>query len=136
MRLLKFGSRADKKDYELISDLDSILSEPISFKLHGRVRVIRPVSTEEFLHFSNALAKLYDLQEKSGVTPEELISRYFDLAKSIIEDITRKDIEDMAQVQIAGLFALLMDVVTGKAHADNEKKKKELLVRELRNKHS
>ena len=136
MRLFKFESRASKKDYELISDLDSILSEPISFKLHGRVRVIRPVSTEEFLRFSNALAKLYDLQEKSGVTPEELISRYFDLAKSIIEDISRKDIEDMAQVQIAGLFALLMDVVTGKAHADNEKKKKELLMRELRNKHS
>lgn len=106
-----------KEGVGIVADLDALIDEPIRFKLHGKVHTIKPISSQSFLVFTNNLAKLWDLREKNQVTPEELITKYFDLMSSVCETITVQDIKDMTQPQIASLFQLVLDAVSGKAQA-------------------
>lgn len=123
MNLMRFRKKSIPKDVELISDIDAILAQPIYFRLHGKVRSIKPVSTENFLKYTAALSGFYGLREQKNVTPDELINAYHELAKSISDDISRDDICQMTQAQVAAMFTLILKSVSGEAQAEAEKKK-------------
>lgn len=107
---------------DVVRDLDAIISEPVFFKLHGKVREIRPISTAGYLKYVNSLAALYELKDKQTVSADELIDRYFELVSAVCDDFTREDIEEMGQQQIGALFQLILDTISGKSQVEAEKK--------------
>jgi len=104
----------------VVADLDALLNESVYFKLHGKTHEIKPLSAKQFLILTNNLGHLLDLKEKSEITPDELVDRYYDLVSSCCETISKDDIKNMTQQQIAGLFQLVMDALTGKAQAQSK----------------
>lgn len=105
----------------IVSDLDALIAEPISFRLHGEIHSINPISTIELLRFTNAFARLKVLNETSGtLSVDDLIGAYTEVISSVCPSITRKHIESMTQSQIAALFQLVLDSVMGKAHVAPE----------------
>lgn len=127
MSLFSLRSKVESSA-QVVSDLDALVAEPIAFRFKGRVHEIKPISTIELLKFTNAFATLQALSAKSGtVSVEELVSAYAEVISSVCPSITRADVEEMTQAQVGALFQLVMDSVTGKAHAspgsnDGEKK--------------
>ena len=112
-------------NYELVSDLDKIVSETISFKLHGKTHLIKPVSAKQFFKYAQALAELHSIEGQ--VPAKELIDHYHKMTSEIVPTITRDDIAKCNQPQVAGLFRLIIDTVTGyqknKPIGEDEKKK-------------
>lgn len=113
-------SRREPKRAMVVADLDKILTTTIAFNLHGKIRKIKPFTTEMFFKYTRDLGELMSVtQEKT--TPQELIDKYFNLFADIVDPIERKDIEDCTQQQIAALFDLVVNSVTGKAHQEDGK---------------
>lgn len=128
LSLFKKTKKVSPAEVHLVADLDKIIGDPVGFRFGGKVHVIKPVSTKEFWKLSNALVELWALKDQPDVTPEELVTRYHALIASVCDSVTRSDIEGMTQAQVAGLFTLVMDAASGKAHAREEgEKKKERL---------
>lgn len=128
-----FNLRTGKKldgPVAIVSDLDKMISEPIAFRLHGKVHSIKPLSVKEFYKYSNALARLNGLRDKDQVGKDDLIDSYFVLFSSVIDSFTIKDLENMTQVQVSALFQLILDAVRGRAYTDEEEEKKKPLSRE------
>ena len=109
------------KSYDTIADLDAMIVEPVSFKLHGKIHVIKPLTTEQFFILSANLNEIYKLKEQSNFTAEQLIDKYYELMSTACKTITRKDIEDMEQYQVSALFELVVETITGKIFAEKKK---------------
>ena len=105
---------------EVYSDLDQFLETPLTFKLHGKVHSLKPVTTKEFYQLTNAMAGLYELQDKAKdqkeFSSEELVDVYYKIVSSLCDTITRKDIQRCTQAQIAGLYNVILDHAMGKGH--------------------
>lgn len=106
----------------IVADLDAILTEPIHFRLLGKVHTLEPITTENFLLYTNALAKLFQMRDEKMISSQDLIQRYFDLFSSVCKTIELKDIQGMTQAQVAGLYQLILDSFQGKSQAELEKK--------------
>ncbi len=119
-------SRTQSKPSEVIADLDALIADPVSFKMHGKTHTIKPVTTKEFMQFTNAYALFWEMKDKETVTPDELIDRYFDLISPICDSVKREDIANLTQAQVGALFNLVIEVVTAKAHVDTAQKKTSL----------
>lgn len=111
----------------VVSDLDKMIAEPIAFRLHGKVHKIKPVSVSEFFKYTNALAALTRLKDKDAFTANDILVRYYDLIAAVCDTITYKDVEQMTHAQIAALFSIVIEAVTGKAHASNDEDEKKNL---------
>lgn len=98
----------------VVADLDAITQDTVNFKLNGKIHEIKPLSTKEFLVYTNALSKLWELKEKDVVGPDELIDKYYDMVYSIVPSITKEDIGSMNQQKIGALFQLILDTVSGR----------------------
>lgn len=101
----------------VIADLDAIIQDTVSFKLNGKIHEIKPLSTKDFLIYTNALSKVWELKDKEIIKPDDLIEKYYDMVSSVVPSIKRTDIETMNQQQVGALFQLILDTVTGKAQA-------------------
>jgi hypothetical protein len=113
---------------DLISDLDALIEKPVSFRLHGRIHSILPITTETFMVYTNAFANLYELNKQEKISPKELILRYHDIISSVCKTVSVEDIENMTQPQIAALYQLIVDTVQGKTQAQiGEAEKKKLM---------
>lgn len=119
----KFKS-APKSQAKVIADLDALISEPIAFKFGGRVHLIQPIQTSEFFVITNKLAKMDLLRAKSEISKEELLKAYEDVICSACKTIKPKDIASMTQTQLAAIFQLILDCLTGKAYIESEDEKK------------
>ena len=106
---------------DVVADLDALIEQRVSFKLHGKVHEIKPISSKDFLIFTNNLSKLMELKDKNKIEAEELIEKYHGLISSLCDTIKIEDIESMTQPQVGALFQLLLDSVTGKAQATAQK---------------
>lgn len=104
---------------KIASDLDALVSEAIAFKIHGKVHTLNPVTVQEFLNFSYALTHAQSLQAQTVVSPEELIDVYFQVFASVCNTITKEDVKDMTQAQIAALFQLIVDSIMGKVQGES-----------------
>lgn len=121
---MKLWPTRSKHKVEMVADLDSLLEETVSFKLHGKTHIIKPVELQEFLKFSNAYSSLFNFSAENRVddlSTEKLKSMYFDIFSSVCETITREDVSKMGQSQIGALYQLIVDKVTGKADVDKKK---------------
>lgn len=114
MSLLNFKKR--ELQVELISDLDAMIAKPVGFKLHGRVHQINPIALEEFYKFANAWTRVVSWKESDSIKPDEYLDGLTSLFSSVCPSINRQDVEKLTQAQAAGLFELILETVTGKAH--------------------
>lgn len=105
----------------IIADLDALIDEQISFKLHGKQHFISSVSTITFFKFAEKLAALNSLREKENLTGEELTNAYYDLINSVCDTITVEDVEKCTSAQIGALFQLVLDKVMGRLTDDKKK---------------
>ena len=110
-------------DYDVISNIDDILDKPIAFVLHGKAHQINPVTTREFLEWSKALAGLSALRDKKHNDEKELIEAHLLTINTLCPSITKEDLETATQAQIAAIYGILLDHVSGKAHTEDYKKK-------------
>lgn len=106
---------------EQIADLDAMIVEAVSFKLHGKIHTIKPLTTEQFLLLSSNLNKVYALRDKGEVTADNLIDAYYELMHTASPTIKRKDIAEMSQYQVSALFELVVETITGKLFAEKKK---------------
>lgn len=110
-----------------VQDLDAIIAEPVSFRFKGKIHTMKPFSLAEFLKFTNAQSALMSLLKDEGaiITTKDLADRYHKVISSVCPSITVDDILSMEQVQVAALYQLIIDMVTGQVdRGDGEVKKK------------
>jgi len=118
-------ARTSKKQNGPVADLDAIVAEPVYFRYGGNVHTLKPMSLETFLRFTNAQSSLMDsLREDKTLTGKELAERYHDVISSVCDTITVNDILSMEQVQVAALYQLVIDLVTGQVDMGGGESKK------------
>jgi hypothetical protein len=120
MNIFNLRTGRKKEEINVVSDLDAMIADPVPFRYLGRVHKIKPISVLEFYKYTNALANLMALKDRKDATSEDMLDAYFNLFKSVCDTITHKDIESMSTAQIAALFKLTVDSITGAAQATNE----------------
>lgn len=113
---------AREENFEIIADIDKVVSSPIGIKLHGRDHRIEPLTTETFLKWSKSVGELYSLASKE-VTEDQMKQAYFNCIHSLCKTVTMDDIMKCEKSQIAALFGVILDHCTGRAHTDEYKKK-------------
>lgn len=114
-----------------VADLDAIISEPVPFRFKGRIHYLKPMQLDEFLKFSNAQSTLIaalnataeDDKEKR-LSGKRLAGMYHAIVASVCDTITLDDILSMEQAQVAALYQLVIDLVTGQVDPTGEGKKK------------
>ena len=116
-----------KKQEGPVTDLDAIVAESVSFRFKGKVHVLHPVDMETFLKFTNAQSTLMRVlgDRESVLTPQGLAEKYFEVINPLCASITLSDIMGMEQVQIAALYQLIIDMVTGQVDIVEGKKKRQ-----------
>lgn len=114
-----------KASVEVITDLDAIVNDSIHFRYKGRIHEIKPISLEAFLKFTQAnTAFLANMGGEKDITPDQLVNEYQSLISSVCSTITRQDIEDAEHAQLAALYQLIVDAVTGQVDKGDGKKKR------------
>lgn len=107
---------------EVVSDLDALVSKPVGFRLHGRTHKIPPLKNLDFMRAVNAFAGVDLLRAKDQITDIELLEAYERVFAIMCPTVTRKQLEEMEQSQVAALFNLCCETVMGKAQVRAEKK--------------
>jgi hypothetical protein len=126
MKLLNLKPSRTKaeENVDLVSDLDALIAKPITFRVLGKVHKIEPISTGDFFKVLNSLEKLHSLQRKQGKYEEkELIDAYVKFIGAVCPTIGRMEIQQMTQSQVIALVQIIIDTISGKTHAEIEKKK-------------
>lgn len=111
------------EDSKVLVDLDRLVSESVGFRLNGKVHTIKPMTTETFFKVANELAKLSVLRSETEVDQKAVIGGYISLFESVCDTISKKDVYQMSQPQIAALFQQILNCITGTAYRDDEEKK-------------
>ena len=127
MKLINFKPSRSKvlEDVDLVSDLDALIEKPITFRVLGKIHKIKPISTKEFFRVLNSLDRLNRLNRLDGkFTDKDLLDAYVELVGSVCETIGKSEILQMSQAQVIALVQLIIDSISGKTHAEFEKKKK------------
>lgn len=117
---------ADQTPY--VRDLDAIVSDPIGIKLHGRVRMLKPIETMQFLKFMNQWQEFGKWQrEVKDATPNSVIDKLHNLLNTVCDDISKEDIEKMTNSQVAAVIDVVFKTISGEIFVpqnDDEVKKK------------
>jgi len=110
-----------------IVDLDAIIAEPVYFKWNGKIHEIKPITVKEFLKYANANSKLLSSLQSDDKQPwETLASQYHSVIASVCDTISIDDVLKMEQPQVAALYQLIVDRITGTVDLGNGKKKTRL----------
>jgi hypothetical protein len=125
MRLFNFKPARSMSEppNEMVADLDALISKTFTVRLLGRDRKVKPISTEVFFGVTAALSKLSALNGKTDFKQKELVQAYYDVFQTVVDPISWADIEAMTSAQCAALLQVIIDSVSGKIYAANEKKK-------------
>lgn len=112
-----------------VADLDAIVAEPTPFRFQGEIHFIKPISVAEFLKFTNANVEFHALMKtKERVTEGDLLEGYARVIESVCDTIKVEHVRKMQQAQVAALYQLIIDVVTGQAETPESGKKKRLKI--------
>jgi len=113
-----------------IADLDAIVAEAVPFKFQGRVHFIKPITLREFLKFTQANSEFHQrLSSDGAITSDQLADEYEKVIGSVCDTIKKKHILQMEQAQVAALYQLVIDAVTGQVKTpEDEGKKKRLRI--------
>lgn len=111
-----------------MADLDALVAEPVRFRYGGKIHELKPMSLEQFLRFSNAQSALMSSVNEDGpMTARALAEKYHRVISSVCDTISLEDIMGMEQVQVAALYQLVIDLVTGQVQTGDSKKKRRKL---------
>lgn len=122
---MKLWPTRSKHLAEPVTDLDAIIAESVTFRYKGKIHELKPMRLDEFLKFTNAQAELMNniKDENERLTPRQLAGRYHKVISSVCDTLSIDDILGMEQVQVAALYQLVIDLVTGQVRdIDGEKK--------------
>ena len=110
-----------------VADLDAIVADPVPFRFKGKIHILKPIELDNFLRFANAQAEIMRTtgDKESKISTEELAKRYHRVFSAVCDTITVKDVMSMEQVQIAALYQLVIDMVTGQVDMGDGKKKRQ-----------
>lgn len=110
-----------------IADLDAIVCDPVPFRFNGKIHVLKPIELGDFLRFTNAQSVLMRAasNDEAPITPKELAQKFHSVFSSVCETITIDDVMRMSQVQVAALYQLVIDMVTGQVETGDGKKKRQ-----------
>lgn len=118
-----------KRENDPVVDLDAIVAEPVHFRLRGKIHTLKPLALDEFLKFTNAQNALMEsLKDDQKLDAKTLAERYLGVISSVCDTITIDDLMGMEQVQVAALYQLVIDMVTGQTDFDGSGKKKRLKI--------
>lgn len=117
-------SRSKQKEPLIVRDLDKLVAEPVSFKLHGKVHVMRPVTVQEFWAFTESMTHIQNLSQKNDVTSGDLVQAYAGIFQSVCPTITAKDVENMTQPQVGALLQFVIDTIKGASQLEDYDLKK------------
>lgn len=125
MKLWPARSKAIR-DEGPVADLDAIVSDPVSFRFKGKIHVLKPIDLKDFLKFTNAQASLMRSANdpEKRLSAKELAEQYLSVISPLCDTITLDHIMEMEQVQIAALYQLVIDMVTGQVDTGDGKKKR------------
>lgn len=125
MKMKLWPSRTNARAVEPVTDLDAIVAEPVPFRFGGKIHFIKPVLLDEFLKFSNAQATFSNkMNDDVLLTPTGLAEQYHKVISSVCDTISLKDVLKMEQAQVAALYQLVLDAVTGQVDTGDGKKKR------------
>ncbi len=117
-------ARTNKETEGPVADLDAIVAAPVPFRFKGKVHILKPFSLAEYLKFVGAKNGLEQSMKGGTITPKELAKSYHAVIAAVCDTITVEDILSMEQVQIAALYQLVIDMVTGQVDTGEGKKKR------------
>lgn len=127
-----WGKKAarDSANQAVDTDLDALLSEEVTFRFNGRVHKIKPISLAEFLKWTQAHTSLMDSikSDQEIITPKMLAEKYHEVISAVCDSITVADVESMEQAQIAALYQLVIDKMTGQVPTSDGVKKKRMRI--------
>lgn len=111
---------------EVVTDLDAILGRTVGVRFHGRVYRIPPLSFEEFLIATNALAELEKLGKERIVSIEQVRQAYVGLFQICCPEIVKdKNFSELTNQQFAALYKTIFEQLMGKPELDAQKKSQE-----------
>jgi hypothetical protein len=122
-------TRSQAIDQGPVTDLDAIIAEPVCFKFKGKIHRLNPIDLKDFLKYTNAQAALMRIvnDQEAKLTAQQLGERYLAVISPLCQTITIDDIMSMEQVQVAALYQLVIDMVTGQVDQGDGKKKRRKL---------
>lgn len=121
--------REPKRTTTEFFDLDKIQAESVTFRLHGKLYEIAPLSAEQFFIWAAAYQDFLALKDKGEIKTEDLSEAYFRIFNAVCPTMTREDVLNCSQQQAAVLFGVIMDAVTGKEPPEAAQIKKKVLTR-------
>ncbi|HCW05860.1 MAG TPA: hypothetical protein DGG95_00650 [Cytophagales bacterium] len=108
------------KPTEMIADLDAMLVEPVSFQLHGKKHIIKPLETQQAFVLSNKFVQFQNNMTAKGLNPEEIMDGFYELIHAAVPTITRHDIEQAQSSQLTALFGFIVRSFTGELFAEKK----------------
>lgn len=118
--------KSDQRVEVVVTDLDALVSEAVSFRFGGRLFKIMPITTEIFYSFIIRVQKVFEMSDKNELTAEDIHESYFEVFKIVCEDIRFEHVKAMSVNQLAALFQLCIDTVMGKSQTSDYDLKKKL----------
>lgn len=117
---------AAKQDDGPISDLDAIIVKSVPFRFKGKIHRLDPINLEDFLKFTSAQATLMTAMsnQELQLSAKDLAQKIFNVFSSVCSTLTLDDVLAMEQVQVAALYQLVLDMVTGQVDMGEGKKKR------------
>lgn len=116
---------------EPVTDLDAIVCEPIRFRYEGKIHLLKVVGLDTFLAFSNAQHQLMKAvaDDEIKLSAADLGKKYLSVIQPLCPTLKLEDIMSMEQVQIAALYQLVIDMISGQVDLGpgTEKKKRSRL---------
>lgn len=128
----KIWPRTAKKQEDIgpVTDLDAIIAESVPFRFNGKIHKIKPIDLEGFLKFTNAQINLRKKADDGELLDANTLAKNYHLViTAVCDTVTLDDIKSMSQVQIAALYQLVLDAITGQVESvedDGTVKKKRM----------
>lgn len=125
------GQKASKQeDVGPVTDLDAIVAEAVPFRFNGKIHEIKPIDLEGFLKFTNAQINLRKKADDGELLDAAILAKNYHLVISAVCDtVTLNDVKSMSQAQVAALYQLVLDAITGQVESvedDGTVKKKRM----------
>lgn len=126
--LLSFKPTRDQQSGSvLVADLDALVSRSFQFRLHGKVHELKPVSTQRYLDYIQAMGRLSELRDKTDHTPQSIAETTLSVFQPLIPSLTKEDLMDATQEQIRALFSMVVKQVEGRLSPEIDEKKKSVM---------
>jgi len=102
-----------------IVDLDKILVEDQTVKLHGKTHIVKPMTASQLFKFADSWRSL-GLLENADYSNSFTIQKIFETVQVVIPTITLEDVERATPVQMSALIAFIVGVMTGEKKHTHE----------------